>query len=210
MTGRLLVISVDSVLLKTDVIGLLAEFAGKRDEVVALADAASRGDLDVADSLRRQVATLEGLPVSAVDFALRAAGLTPGAKNLVETLHGRGWTIGFVSEGFEEIVAPLAARLGVTRYRANTLETVDGVLTGKTPDPIVDRAAKARALAEWAEESGIAMEDTVAVGCDSSDLDLLAQAGLGIAFNAEATVQAKADVAVTNTRVDVLLLTLED
>jgi phosphoserine phosphatase len=155
------------------------------------------------------VATLEGLPITICDEALAVVRFTPGAQNLVETLHGRGWVVGLVSEGFVEVVGPLAARLGITRYRANSLESIDGILTGRTFGPVIDRAAKARALVEFAEAEGIEIGDTVAIWNGANDLDMMAVAGLGIAFNAPPVVQEQADVSVTSSRLDAVLEVLE-
>lgn len=205
MTRRLLVMDVDSALITSAILELLSERAGTLDEVTAIAEGSTRGGDDFARSFRRQVAMLKGLPVSAFDEVLDVVRFTPGAQNLVETLHGRGWTIGLVSEGFVEVIGPLAARLGITLYRANALEEAGGFLTGEPLNPIVDRSTKARALEEFAESVGVSLENTVAVGGDIGDLDLLAAAGLGIAFNAVPEVEESADVAVTSTRLDAIL-----
>ncbi len=204
MTGRLLVMDADS-LVASDIVELLAERAGTRDEVANIAEATARGELDPTESLQRRAATLRGLPESVFDEVLDVLRLTPGTQNLVETLHGRGWAIGLVSESFQEVVAPLAARLGITRFKANALEAIDGILTGRTQGPTIDRAAKARALAEWAEELGVPREDTVAVVGGANDLDPLGDAGLVIAFNARPAVEERSDVAVTSTRLDAVL-----
>ncbi len=127
----------------------------------------------------------------------------------METLHGEGWVVALVSGGFTEIVGPLAARLGITRYRANGLETADGVLTGRTRGPIIDRAAKAAALREFAAEEGIELSETVAIGDGANDLDMMAAAGLGIAFNAKPLVQERADITVNAPRLDAVLHVLE-
>jgi phosphoserine phosphatase len=204
MTDRLLV-AADSALITSDIVELLAEHAGKSREADAVAEVAVRGESDVAESLRRRVAALEGLPVSVVYGVLDSVRLTPGARNLVETLHGRGWSIALVSMGFGEVIAPLAARLGISLYLANGLRESKGVLTGTLAGPIVDRGAKARALVDWAEALNIPLEDTVAIGNDESDVDMLAAAGFSIAFNAAADIEAAADVSVTSTRLDAVL-----
>jgi phosphoserine phosphatase len=209
MSRRLCVLDVDSTLITSEVIELLADRAGKRDEVAAITESAMRGEIDFAESLARRVATLAGLPITVCDDALAIVRFTPGAHNLVETLHGRGWVVGLVSGGFVEFVGPLAARLGITRYRANGLESVDGILTGRTYGPVIDRAAKARALIEFAEAEDIEIGDTVAIGGGANDLDMMVAAGLGIAFNAKPVVQEQADTAITSTRLDAVLEVLE-
>jgi phosphoserine phosphatase len=125
---------------------------------------------------------------------------TPGAPELVAECHRRGWTVGLVSGGFEEIVVDLAERLGVTLWRANRLEVADGVLTGRTAGPVVDRAAKAVTLREWAAAEGIELRDTVAVGDGANDLDMIAAAGI-----AKPVVRLQAPFSVDGPRIDAVL-----
>jgi phosphoserine phosphatase len=209
MTRRLCVLDVESTIITSEVLELLNERAGKGDEAAAIVEAAALGDLDASESLRRRVATLEGLPVSVVDDVLATMRLTPGAENLVETLHANEWAVGLVSEGFTEVIGPLAARLGITRYRANGLEVVSHYLTGRTRGPAIDGEAKEAALREFAEEEGIPLSATVAIGGDESDLAMLRTAGLGIAFNAKPVVVSAVNVAVTSSRLDAVLEYLE-
>lgn len=201
---RLLVMDVDSTLIQQEVIELLAERAGTREEVARVTEAAMRGELDFTASLAARVATLAGLPESVIGEAAADVTLTPGARELVWTLQGDGWDIALVSGGFAEIVGPLAESLGITLFRANRLEVVDGRLTGRTVGPVVDRAAKGQALREFAEERGVDLRDTVAIGDGANDLDMIAAAGLGIAFNAKPAVREAADVAIEG-RLDVAL-----
>lgn len=205
MSRRLCVLDVDSTLITSEVIELLAEHAGSREEVAAITEAAMRGEIDFAESLAQRVETLKGLPITVCDDVLAEVRFTPGAENFVETLHGRGWVVGLVSGGFVEVVAPLAARLGISLYRANGLEAIDGYLTGRTRGPVIDRAAKALALWEFAGAEGVDMADTVAIGDGANDLDMMAAAGLGIAFNAKPVVEAGADVSVRSSRLDAAL-----
>lgn len=200
-----MVLDVDSTLITAEVIELLAARAGSREAVAEITGAAMRGEIDFAESLARRVATLEGLPVTVCDDILAEVRFTPGAESLVATLHGEGWVVALVSGGFREIVGPLAARLGITRYAANGLEVDGGLLTGRTVGPVIDRAAKAAALREFAAAEGVALADTVAVGDGANDLDMMEAAGLGIAFNAKPIVQERADIAVNATRLDAVL-----
>ena len=206
---RLLVTDVDSTLITQEVIELLAARAGTYAEVAALTEAAMRGELDFAQSLAARVATLEGLPVSVLADVGAQLELSLGARELVSTLQAEGWHIALVSGGFEEIVAPLAASLGITLFRANRLEIADGVLTGRTTGPVIDKAAKAQALREFAAAVGADLEDTVAIGDGANDLDMLHAAGLGIAFNAKPLVQEAADVAIASNRLDDALQLIE-
>lgn len=205
---RLVVLDVDSTLIRDEVIELLAEHAGCRAEVAAVTEAAMRGELDFAESLRRRVATLEGLPVSVFEEVRAAIRLTPGARTLVTTLRDLGMSVGVVSGGFIEIVGPLAGELGITYAHANRLEVVDGRLTGRVDGPIVDRAAKAEALRRFADAEGLPMSRTIAIGDGSNDLDMLAAAGLGVAFNAKPAVRASADTALNLPYLDAVLFLL--
>ena len=206
--ARLVVMDVDSTLIQDEVIDLLAREAGCEEAVADVTRRAMAGELDFAESLRDRVAALAGTPVSALVTVRDAVRLTPGARTLCRTLNSLGYRLALVSGGFTEIVGPLAEQLGVHRFRANTLEVRDGRLTGQVVGPIVDRAGKARALREFAEEFGFAPSRTVAIGDGANDLDMLAAAGLGIAFNAKPAVAAAADASVTAPYLDSVLYLL--
>ncbi|RHA44432.1 phosphoserine phosphatase SerB [Cellulomonas rhizosphaerae] len=195
---------VDSTLITGEVIEMLAARAGSEARVAAITERAMRGEIDFAESLHERVATLAGLPVAVFAEVLAQVELSPGARELVAELQGRGWAVGLVSGGFIEVVGPLAAGLGITLTRANALEVTDGVLTGRVAGPVIDRAAKAVALADYAAGASVAIEDTVAIGDGANDLDMLAAAGFGIAFNAKPVVAAQAD-AVVDERLDAVL-----
>ena len=205
---RLVVMDVDSTLIQDEVIDLLAERAGTRDEVAAITEQAMRGDLDFAEALRARVATLNGLPASAIEEVIDQVRLTPGARTLCRTLRRLGFHVCLVSGGFEEIVAPVAGDLEVDRIRANRLEIVDGRLTGRVLGDIIDRAGKRRALEEFAEEFGVPMERTIAIGDGANDLDMLDAAGLGVAFNAKPAVRAAADTSLNVPYLDSVLYLL--
>lgn len=195
---------VDSTLITGEVVEMLAAHAGSRALVAQITERAMRGEIDFAQSLRERVATLAGLPVSVFDDVLAEVVLTPGAAELVAELQGRGWPVGLVSGGFLEVAGPLAARLGITRVHANRLEVRDGRLTGRVDGPVVDRATKATTLAAWAAELGVPMSRTVAIGDGANDLDMIAAAATGIAFNAKPVVVQAADAAVDG-RLDAVL-----
>lgn len=202
---RLVVMDVDSTLITQEVIELIAAHAGTEAQVAAVTERAMRGELDFAESLRERVATLAGVPVSALDEVRRRTTFTPGARELVAECHRRGWVVALVSGGFTEVVAPLAAELDIALFRANHLEVTDGALTGRTTGRVVDRAYKAQTLRELAAEHSIAIEHTVAIGDGANDLDMIGAAGIGIAFAAKPIVREQAPYSVDGPRLDAVL-----
>jgi len=205
---RLVVMDVDSTLVQGEVIEMLAAEAGCEAEVARVTAAAMAGDLDFEQSLRARVALLEGLPVEAVDRVRAAVRLTPGARTLVRTLKHLGWSVGIVSGGFTAVTDDLREQLGLDHALANVLEVVDGRLTGQVVGAVVDRAGKAEALRRFADEEGLRQEQTVAIGDGANDLDMLAAAGLGIAFNAKPVVRDAADAALSVPFLDAVLFLL--
>ncbi len=202
---HLVVMDADSTLLQDEVIDLLADECGCAEEVSKITEAAMAGEIDFAESLRRRVALLAGLPVSVLDDVRAKIRLTPGARTLLRTLRRLGYVPAVVSGGFVEVLAPLLRELDVTHFEANHLEIVDGALTGQLTGDIVDRAGKARALRRFAEEVGVPLEQTVAVGDGANDIDMLSVAGLGIAFNAKPVVREHADAALSVPYLDAVL-----
>lgn len=195
--GRLLVVmDVDSTFIREEVIELVAAHAGTEDEVRAVTEAAMRGELDFAASLRARCATLAGLDVGVLAQVADAVTLTPGAEVLVRTLHEHGHAVALVSGGFVEVVEPLAARVGIRLVRANRFAVEDGRLTGEVEGEIVDREGKARALREFAAAEGIGLDHTVAIGDGANDLDMMATAALGIAFCARPVAREHADAVI--------------
>lgn len=205
---RLVVLDVDSTLIQDEVIELLAAEAGCTDEVHEVTQQAMAGVLDFETALRERVRRLAGLDTAALDRARTRMRLTPGARTFVRTLKRLGYTVGIVSGGFTHFTDGLASELGVDLARANVLEIVDGRLTGEVIGEVVDRAAKARFLREFAGAEGIPLSQTVAVGDGANDLDMLAAAGLGIAFNAKPVVRDAADTSVNVPYLDAILFVL--
>jgi phosphoserine phosphatase len=205
---RLVVMDVDSTLIQDEVIELLAAHAGRAEQVAAVTERAMRGELDFAASLHERVATLAGLPETVFEEVLASVRLTPGARTLCRTLRRLGYTLAVVSGGFLEVVGPLAESLGIGHAEANRLEVVDGRLTGRVRGPVIDRAAKATALRRFAEAEGLPLSRTVAIGDGANDLDMLATAGLGVAFNAKPLVRRQADAAVNVPYLDTVLYLL--
>ena len=197
LAQRLVVMDVDSTLVQGEVIEMLAEQAGCRSRVADVTERAMRGELDFETSLRERVALLAGLPVSVLDEVYAGLELTPGARTLVRTLCRLGYRCALVSGGFTQVIDKLAADLDVHYTAANTLEVVDGVLTGGLVGPVLDRAGKAEALRRFAVDAGVPLSNTVAIGDGANDLDMLAAAGLGVAFNAKPAVVEAADTSVS-------------
>jgi phosphoserine phosphatase len=193
---KFLIMDVDSTLIQQEVIELLAAYAGKREEVAAVTEAAMRGELDFAQSLHARVAVLAGLPAAVVDAVRAEVKLSEGASELVAAFKAAGHVVAAVSGGFNQILRPIAEDLGLDYWIANELEIVDGMLTGRVLGAVIDREAKEKYLREWAAAEGIAMEHTIAVGDGANDLDMLGAAGIGVAFNAKPAVRAVADSAV--------------
>jgi phosphoserine phosphatase len=205
---RLIVMDVDSTLVAGEAIDLLAARAGCAEQVAKLTAATIRGELDFAASLRERVALLAGLDAGAVDEVRRQLTLAPGARTLIRTLRHLGFRCGIVSGGFTQMTGPLAAELQLDYAAANTLEISGGKLTGRLAGPVIDRAAKATALREFAAQAGVPLSQTVAVGDGANDLDMIAAAGLGIAFNAKPAVRDAADASVSVPYLDAVLYLL--
>jgi phosphoserine phosphatase len=205
---RLIVLDVDSTLIQGEVIEMLAAHAGQEEEVARVTESAMAGDLDFEESLRERVALLEGVEESALDRVYDDLVLAPGARTMVRVLRRLGYRFALVSGGFSQITDRLAEELGIHYARANELEIVDGRLTGKVLGSVVDRAAKAVALREFADAVGVPLEATIAIGDGANDLDMLNAAGLGIAFNAKAVVREAADTSVNVPYLDAIMYLL--
>ncbi len=205
---KLVQLDVDSTLIQQEVIELLAAKAGVADQVIAITERAMKGEIDFAESLKERVALLKGLPESTLAQVQSEILLTPGARTLVSTLQKLGHTVSVVSGGFIDVIAPILKDLDIKYFKANTLGIESGFLTGEVVGPIIDRAAKADALREFAAAESIAMEQTIAIGDGANDLDMIAAAGLGIAFNAKPAVKAAADSSVSQPYLDSVLYLL--
>jgi phosphoserine phosphatase len=205
---RLIVFDVDSTLIQGEVIEMLAAKAGAEEQVRQVTEAAMRGELDFTESLHQRVAHLKGLPESVLDEVAKTLELTPGARTTIRTLKRLGFRCGVVSGGFTAVIGGLVDDLGLDFAAANELEIIDGVLTGRVTGEIVDREGKAVALRRFAESFGIPLAQCVAVGDGANDIDMLATAGLGIAFNAKPALREVADTALSHPYLDVVLFIL--
>ncbi|MGD7003754.1 phosphoserine phosphatase SerB [Corynebacterium halotolerans] len=205
---RLVCFDCDSTLITGEVIEMLAARAGREAEVAAVTERAMRGELDFEESLRERVKALAGLDESVIKEVAGEIELTPGARTTIRTLKRMGYTTAVVSGGFIQVLDDLVEELEIDYARANTLEIVDGKLTGRVIGEVVDRAAKADFLREFADAEGLHMFQTVAVGDGANDIDMLSAAGLGIAFNAKPALKEVADTSVNHPFLDEVLYML--
>lgn len=205
---RLVVLDVDSTLIQNEMIDLLADQAGVGEQCAAITESAMAGELDFEESLRERVNLLAGQPEEIIERAYERLELTDGAETFVRTLKHLGLKVAVVSGGFTSFTNRLSKDLNLDYAKANTLEIRRGVLTGKVTGPVVDRAAKAEYLRKLADREGISLEQVVAVGDGANDLDMLATAGLGVAFCAKQVVREVADTTLSTPHLDAVLFML--
>ena len=202
-----MVFDVDSTLIEDEAIELLAEHAGSREQVAKITERAMRGELDFAASLHERVQTLAGVSAEVLTDVAKQLRPTRGAADLIKAIHERGGKAAAVSGGFIQLLEPLRAELQLDLVRANQLEIADGLLTGKVSGQIVAAEQKRESLIEWREELGLAAHQVIAVGDGANDLLMLAEAAIGVAFDAKPVVRAQADL-VLNERNLALLVPL--
>ena len=188
----LLVMDVDSTLIMEEGIDLLGEEAGVGAQVAAITERAMRGELDFEAALRERVGLLKGLPEDIFTQIAEKIHFTPGAEELVDELHKRGYKVGLVSGGFHEIVDRLAEQLGIDYVKANRLEIQQGFLTGQVLGEIVTKDTKLSMLKAWAVENKLDLNQTIAMGDGANDLPMIQAAGIGIAFMAKPIVREQA------------------
>lgn len=191
-TKGLLVMDVDSTLVREEVIDLLGEEAGLGQKIAAITARAMNGQLDFQEALEERVALLKGLPETIFSTILNQIHFNQGAKELVEELHRRHYKVGLVSGGFHETVDHLAKMIGIDYVKANRLEIKNGILTGRLIGDIVTKDVKVAKLQEWAKKNNLSMAQTVAMGDGANDLPMIKRAGIGIAFNAKEIVRQEA------------------
>ena len=188
----LLVMDVDSTLIMEEGIDLLGEEAGVGARVAAITERAMRGELDFEAAIRERVGLLKGLPEDIFTQIAEKIHFTPGAEELVDELHKRGYKVGLVSGGFHETVDRLAEQLGIDYVKANRLEIQHGFLTGRVLGEIVTKDTKLAMLKAWAAENMLELNQTIAMGDGANDLPMIRAAGIGIAFMAKPIVREQA------------------
>jgi len=196
LTGFLVVFDVDSTLINEEAIELLAEHSGNREKVAEITERSMRGEIDFSTSLIERVATLKGLPESVLEQTAQSLTPTKGASELIQEIHARGGLAAAVSGGFIQLLNGLKLELNLDYARANTLGVNDGMLTGEVVGELVNREAKARYLKLWAEDNGIPLDRTFAIGDGANDLGMMAIAGVSVAFCAKPIVRENAKVVI--------------
>lgn len=203
---RLLVMDMDSTLITIETIDELADFAGLKPQVAEITARAMRGEIEYDESLRRRVAVLKGLDKRVLDRVYEERlRLSPGAQRLIAAVKSHGIKILLVSGGFTHIAERLKARLGIDYTHANTLDIVDGKLTGEVVGRIVNAGGKREALLSVRDELGIEREQIIGIGDGANDLEFLAEAGVSIAYHAKPVVRAKTTHAIDYVGLDGVL-----
>lgn len=181
----LIVMDIDSTLINEEVIDLLGEEAGVGEKVAQITERAMRGELDFRQALAERVGLLAGLDGEVFERTFARVTFTPGALELVEEAHRRGWKVGVVSGGFHEVADRIVAAAGIDYCLANRLEVEGGKLTGRLASEVVTKERKLESLEAWATELGLCREQTVAMGDGANDIPMILAAGTGIAFCAK-------------------------
>jgi phosphoserine phosphatase len=205
MTYRLILFDVDSTLIEQEVIDLLAAKTSHGDTVRDITRRAMAGEIDFNQALIERVALLKDLPESLLLGVLTEISFSPGAITLISQLRKRNFKVGAVSGGFINVLEPLLHDLNLDFLQANKLEIRDSRLTGKVEGPIVNREMKRAALLQFAYDSGIAAEETIAVGDGANDLLMIQAAGLGVSYVGKPILNQAADVVLSEPGLDALL-----
>ena len=209
MKKYLLVLDVDSTMIEQEVIELLAERVGLRDQVKILTVQAMAGEIDFRTALLKRVGLLEGLTDQVFQEVLADIRVTAGVPELVSAVHKSGGLVGAISGGFSQVLEPLADKLSLDFFQANNLEIEEGVITGKIIGDIVDADMKARTLLEWAGEHGFDVSNTVAVGDGANDIQMLKASGFAVAFRPKEVLRDHADLIIEGDSLEPLISVLE-
>lgn len=209
MKKFLLVLDVDSTLIEQEVIELLAERVGLRDQVKTVTDQAMAGEIDFREALLQRVRLLEGLTDQVFQEVLADIRVTDGVPELVSAVHKSGGMVGAISGGFSQVLEPLADKLSLDFFKANNLEVKDGVITGEIIGDIVDTEVKARTMLDWAREYGFDVSNTVAVGDGANDIQMLKASGFAVAFRPKDILRDYADLVIEGDSLEPLISVLE-
>jgi len=205
---RLVVMDMDSTLVQVEVIDELAKLQNVGEKVSEITERAMNGEIDFTESLRERVALLEGLSENALEEVYKNIPFTKGAKRLIKVLKKLGYKTAVLSGGFDFFTSRLKEELGLDYAYSNKLEIIDGKLTGKVVGEIVTGERKKELLISIADELGIPLNQTIAIGDGANDLPMIAKAGLGIAFNAKPKVREEAGTFVNSNGLDSILYLL--
>jgi phosphoserine phosphatase len=196
-------------MIEQEVIELLAERVGLRDQVKILTDQAMAGEIDFRDALLKRVELLEGLNDQVFKEVLADIRVTAGVPELVSAVHKSGGLVGAISGGFSQVLELLSAKLNLDFFKANNLEIEKGVITGKIIGDIVDADLKARTLLEWAGEHGFDVSNTVALGDGANDIQMLKASGFAVAFRPNEILRDHADLIIEGDSLEPLISVLE-
>lgn len=209
MKKYLLVLDVDSTMIEQEVIELLADKVGLRDQVKILTDQAMAGEIDFREALLQRVGLLKGLSAVVFQDILAEIKITDGVRELVSSIHESNGMVGAISGGFSQVLEPLAQSLGLDIFLANNLEVVDGLITGRISDDIVDADMKARTLLHWAQQYGFDVDDTIAIGDGANDIPMLKASGFGVAFRPKDVLRPHADLIIEGNSLAPVIAQLE-
>lgn len=203
---KLLVADMDSTMIEQECLDELADFAGLKAHIAAITARAMHGDIPFEPALRERVALLKGLDAHLIgQIIAERISLTPGARTLVRTMRAHGAYTVLVTGGFTAFSRDIASRIGFDADVANVLGMAEGRLNGLIEDPILGRAAKCEVLKRYRKELNLSPGETLAIGDGANDLDMLAEAGLGVAFHAKPAVAAAAQARVEHGDLTALL-----
>jgi phosphoserine phosphatase len=188
----------DSTMIGQECVDELAGLVGLREHVAAITERAMRGEVDFESALKERVALLAGVTLAEIETLLTRITPTQGGRRLVRTMRAHGAHTALVSGGFTQFTEPVAARIGFHETRANLLQFADGALTGAVVAPVLGREAKRAALVELREARALPRDATLAIGDGANDLDMLREAGLGVAFHAKPAVAQAADARIAH------------
>jgi phosphoserine phosphatase len=205
----LLVLDVDSTMIEQEVIELLADRVGLRDQVKFLTDQAMAGEIDFREALEQRVGLLKGLSEEVFQDILAEIKVTQGVPELVSSIQQSDGMVGAISGGFTQVLEPLAHSLGLDFHIANNLEVIDGLITGKISGEIVDAEMKAKTLLLWAKQNGFEVADTVAIGDGANDVPMLKASGFGVAFRPKDVLRPHADLIIEGNSLAPVIAELE-